>query len=39
MAENYQSQQMGGVGKEDDDDDDVPDLVESFEKADDDKPE
>jgi hypothetical protein len=37
LAENYQSQQMGGGGKEDDDD--VPDLVESFEKADDDKPE
>lgn len=40
LAENYQSQQMGGLGKEGgEDDDDVPDLVESFEKADDDKPE
>ncbi|KAI9018445.1 nascent polypeptide-associated complex subunit beta [Hyaloraphidium curvatum] len=37
LAENYQSQQMGASGKENgEDDDDVPDLVESFDKAGDD---
>lgn len=33
LAESYQNQQMGGAGIQGEGDDDVPDLVESFDQA------